>query len=229
MTDDEVKKGASFFAELTQRFRQEEIECAAPEDDRLLVLLDGCEIGAVTQNGGMLLRKEFLDNPAASDLCHQVGAVAAEVHEYMELMENAPLLEASSLSDPYKLLADFNGYVLGGMESKHGVQFTTWMWTYGKDGLTLGHYCENDYAAAKQDFALRTGLVQKEKLFSPEQLTEIYRCIQDTLDHQYDITYEQEALLKETQEQIMDAVPDLPQRVAEAQAQEETAFSHPML
>ena len=33
----------------------------------------------------------------------------------MKLMENAPPLKASSLDAPYKLLADFNGYVLGGM------------------------------------------------------------------------------------------------------------------
>ena len=38
------------------------------------------------------------------------------------------------------------------MESKRGAQFTTWQWTYDHDGLTLGHYFGNDYAAAKQDF-----------------------------------------------------------------------------
>ena len=31
-----------------------------------------------------------------------------------------------------------------------------------------------NYAGAKQDFAIRSGLIQKERLFTPEQMTEIY-------------------------------------------------------
>jgi len=54
------------------------------------------------------------------------------------------------------------------MESSHGVQFATWQWTYDKDGLTLGHYYGNDYSTAKQDFAIRAGLIPAEKLFTSE-------------------------------------------------------------
>ena len=32
-----------------------------------------------------------------------------------------------------------------------------------------------DYHILKQDFAIRSGLIQKEQLFTPEQMTEIYR------------------------------------------------------
>ena len=229
MTSDEIKKGTSFFEELTQRFKREQIECATPENERLPILLDGQDLGMVTPDGGMLIRKEFIDQPCASDLCHWAGVIAAEVREYMNLMESAPPLTASGLDMPYKQLADFNGYVLGGMESKRGVQFTTWQWTYDKEGLTLGHYCGNDYTAAKEDFAIRCGVVRKQVFFSDEQLTEMYRCIQDTLDHQYDITCDQENLLKDTQDQIAGLVPDLQQRITEAQAQEDIGFSHQML
>lgn len=229
MTSDEIKKGASYFSELTQRFKREQIECAAHENDRLPVLLGGQEIGVVTPGGGMRIRREFIDEPDASDLYHRAGEIAAEVREYMNMMESAPPLTASGLDMPYKQLADFNGYVLGGVESKRGVQFTTWMWSYGKEGLTLGHYCGNDYTAAKEDFAIRCGVVRKQVFFSDEQLTEMYRCIQDTLDHQYDITCDQENLLKDTQDQIAGLVPDLQQRITEAQAQEDIGFSHQML
>ena len=176
MQNSEIKKGAGYFDELALRFRREHIDCAASEDDRLPVLLDGREVGIVTPGGGIRVRKESIDDPIANELYHRAGAIAAEVHEYMELMKNAPPLKAVSLSDPYKLLAEFNGYVFGGMESKYGVQFTTWEWTYNKTGLTHGHYCCNDYAAAKQDFALRAGLVDKTLIFPDEMLVEMYRC-----------------------------------------------------
>lgn len=130
MEETKFKKGADFFGELARRFQREQIEFSAPENNRLPILLNGQEIGAVISDGSMRIRKEFIDDTEVSDLCQRTGEIAAEAREYMKLLEDAPPLKASSLSEPYKLLADFNGYVLGGMESKHGVQFTTWQWTY---------------------------------------------------------------------------------------------------
>jgi len=87
----------------------------------------------------------------------------------------------------------------------------------------------NNYTAAKQDFAVRSGLIRREPLFSPEQLTELSRCVQTVLEDQNELTYDQEALLRETQEQITDLVPDLQQRIAQAQPQEESAFTEPTI
>jgi lipase chaperone LimK len=94
------------------------------------------------------------------------------------------------------------------MESKRGVQFTTWQWTYDHDGLTLGHYFGNDYAAAKQNFALRSGLMPEEKQFTAEQLIEIYRCCADTISHDYELSSEQEKRIDDIQTLITEMVPD---------------------
>ena len=94
------------------------------------------------------------------------------------------------------------------MESKRGAQFTTWQWTYDHDGLTLGHYFGNDYAAAKQDFALRSGLMPEKKQFTVEQLIEIYRCCADTLSHDYELSSEQEKRIDDIQTLITEMVPD---------------------
>lgn len=171
-------------------------------------------------DGAMRIPKAFVDDAEVSDLCQRTGEIAAEVHEYMTLMDNASPLNASSLSEPYKLLADFNGYVLGGMESNRGVQFTTWQWTYDHDGLTLGHYFGNDYAAAKQDFALRSGLMPEEKQFTPEQLIEIYRCCADTMTSGISLTFEQEKRIDEIQTQITEMVPDYADRFKQALEQD---------
>ena len=56
--------------------------------------------------------------------------------EYMRQMEAAPFLKANGLSGEFKLLADFNGSVLAGQETSHGVQMVTWDWAYNKTGVT---------------------------------------------------------------------------------------------
>jgi len=220
MEENKFKKGANFFGELARRFQREQIEFSLPENNCLPILMNGQEVGAVIPDGAMRIPKAFVDDTEVSDLCQRTGEIAAEVREYMKLLEDAPSLKASSLSEPYKLLADFNGYVLGGMESKHGVQFTTWQWTYDNDGLTLGHYFGNDYAAAKQDFALRSGLVLEEKRFTPEQLIEIYRCCADTMTSGIPLTFEQEKRIDEIQTQIIEMVPDCADRFKQALEQD---------
>ena len=86
-------------------------------------------------------------------------------------------MKADGLEDGYKVLADFNGTVLAGVQSKHGVHFVTWDWAYGHTGVCHGHYFMENYAGAKQDFAIRSGLIQKERLFTPEQMTEIIAAV----------------------------------------------------
>ena len=144
----------------------------------------------------------------------KVLSITHTVGEYMRLMNTSPELKATGLHDGFKLLAEFNGTVLAGRkyDSMPGHQFVTWSRTYDGTGVTQGNYIE-DYETAKQDFATRSGLVQKGRQFSDEQLAEVYRCIHETLDSGYPITPEREKLLRETAEQIDMAVPELEQRV----------------
>ena len=56
--------------------------------------------------------------------------------------------------------------------------------------------------------------IQKEQLFSPEQLTEIYRCCADSVDSDFfELTEAQEDLICSIQQQIEICVPDLDERV----------------
>ena len=216
MTEDTIKKGASFFNELSLRLQKENVEFAPPKNNRLPILLESREIGIVTAEGAMRVRPEYIDSPDAREVYHQAWVVSEEVHEYMELMQSAPTLKADGLNDPYKKLVDFNGYVLGGMESKYGVQFTTWQWTYEKTGLTLGHYFNNNFKDAKQDFAIRSGLIDKLCIFSEIQLTEMYRCAADTLEINDTLAYEREKSIENIQNQIEDLLPDVAERVEQS-------------
>ena len=182
--------------------------------DRLCILLDGSPLCEVTESGGVAYRNEDIDEPeriAAKDKVYEIVRTTAE---YMRQMEMAPFLKADGLEDGYKVLADFNGTVLAGVQSKHGVHFVTWDWAYGHTGVCHGHYFMENYAGAKQDFAIRSGLIQKERLFTPEQMTEIYRCCADSVDGDFfELTGEQEKMIRSVQQQIEECVPDLDERI----------------
>ena len=128
-------------------------------------------------------------------------------------------MKADGLEDGYKVLADFNDIVLAGIQSKYGVQFVTWDWSLDHKGVCHGHYytglySSGNYDAAKRDFAVRSGLIQKDQLFTPEQMTEIYRCCADSVDGDFfELTGEQKKMIRSVQQQIEEWVPDLDKRI----------------
>ena len=109
--------------------------------DRLCIPLDGSPLCEVTESGGVAYRNEDIDEPeriAAKDKVYEIVRTTAE---YMRQMEMAPFLKADGLEDGYKVLADFNGTVLAGVQSKHGVHFVTWDWAYGHTGVSSSTVC----------------------------------------------------------------------------------------
>ena len=207
-------------------FAREEFRTDRTDTGKLRVLLDGAPLCEVTENGGITYRNEDineLERVAAKDKVYEIVRTTAE---YMRQMEVAPSLKADVLEDGYKVLADFNGTVLAGVQSKHGVHFVTWDWAYGHTGVCHGHYFMENYAVAKQDFSIRS---EKEQLFTPEQMTEIYRCCADSVDGDFfELTGEQEKMIRSVQQQIEECVPDLDERIQQQEdaleqiAQEQT-------
>ena len=122
----------------------------------------------------------------------------------------------------YRALAEFNNVVLAGHQTKFGMEFVTWEWVQNHTALWQGHYYGDNYTAAKQDFVTRSGLIPSCALFSPEQLTEVYRSIYETLEN-YSITSERQQYLQSAADQMEAFVPDLEAR-AEVSLQKEEAY-----
>ena len=161
------------------------------------------KVGGITYRAGNVATEERV---AAKDRAYEIVSTTAE---YMRQMELAPPLRANGLTGDYRMLADFNGTVLAGTNSKYGVQFVTWDWEHDRKSVSHGHYFTGNYEGAKQDFATRSGLISEQQLFKDEQLIEIYRCCADTLDAGFELTYEQEKCIKSVQEQIRNGMPNI--------------------
>ena len=107
---------SKFFEELSRCLREGGIESSNIEDKRLEVFLHGQPVLFVSPGHDVFLLPAGSRNEEASDLYHRVAGMADEVYEYVEAVQNAPLLRASSLKDEFHLLADFGGAVLAGIE-----------------------------------------------------------------------------------------------------------------
>ena len=184
------------------------------EDQHLPVCWEKGRLCRVSGKGSVLYRQENVDSVRTQDALQTVIDTAKMTSEYMAILETAPRLKASGLDGDYRILADFGGTVLAGSPSKYGVQFVTWDWDYDRTGVVHGHYFMENYDGAKRDFATRSGLIQKEQLFSPEQLTEIFRCCADSVDEDFfELTDTQEEMIRGIQQQIRVCVPDLNERI----------------
>ena len=201
------------FAELRIRLRDGGFTAREPENGLLPVDWGGKSLCWVSEVGSIRYPAKEIDVPELREQRDRVREAAASVAQYMKFMEQAPALKASGLEGDYRLLSEFNDVVLAGHPSKFGVQFVTWEWINDRTALWQGHYVANNYEAAKQDFAARAGLVQEDRLFSDEQLTELYRRVQETMDSGYPITDERKELLEGVCRQIEYSVPDLDARV----------------
>lgn len=93
-------------------------------------------------------------------------------------------------------------------------------WDYDRKGVTKGEYFINNFEAAKKDFAVRSGLFAGNRLFTDEQLAEVYRCIQEELDSGYEITEDRRTKLQDAAKQIEYAVPNLDELVMQSNEME---------
>ena len=191
-----------YFEELHIALTREGFTSQPKQGELLPVEWGGLPLCRITAVGGVRYWQEDVATPERKRACERATDLACTVREYMTLLERAPPLQAQSLTDDYRLLADFNGAVLAAHPTRLGVQFVTWDWSFDHTGLNQGNYFQENYVGAKQDFAIRAGLISKQQIFNQEQLVEIYRCCSDTLDAGFDLTAEQEKCIRGVQEQI---------------------------
>jgi hypothetical protein len=211
-----------YFAELARRLRAAGITAGHPEKNRLTVLLNNQPVLSVSAGSDVFLLPAGSNQPEAGELYHKVAQTADEVYAYVEAVQTAPLLHASGLSEKFHLLADFGGAVLAGRELENGwgYQFVTWIWDHDRTGVSHGHYYEEDFQGAKQDFAIRSGLISKAQLFSPEELTQLYRATDYLLDEGPEPEDGQLKALQTSRTKIEYTVPDLAERLEQSQGQE---------
>ena len=196
-----------FLEETANRLRQNGFTVEPVEDHHLPVCWEKGRLCRISGKGSVYYRREDTDTPQAENALFCIEDIAAKTLEYMTAMETAPRLKATDLTGDYRILADFGDAVLAGHPTERGVQFVTWEWDFNREGVHHGHYFQDDYDAAKRDFTVRSGLVQKDALFEPEQLAEIYHALSFVREQDESLSFGRDQELKEPMEQVGGLLP----------------------
>lgn len=124
------------------------------------------------------------------------------------LCEHFPRMPFDSVSE-YAKFYEIGNTVMGAkILSDHRIEFATWEYDYERKGVIWGHYW-NDYKAAKEDFAIRSGLIDKRRIFSSEQLAILHEaCLFQSL-YDTDLTFKKEKGLYEMVERLEELRPSL--------------------
>ena len=170
-----------YFSELARRLNEQQIRTGSPHDNSLPVVFDGQEILLITQTGTIMRAESSEECETAKKLFPKVQQTAYLVHEYMTAMEQAASLKAEGLDAGYRQLAEFNDTVLAGHAAEGGIRFAVLDWNAEHTALCHGEYYMDNYEQAKKAFAIQAGLIKSEIRFSSQQLTEMYRCVEDAL------------------------------------------------
>lgn len=199
---------SNYFRELTLNLQHAGFVVKPETDEGLLpVELDGQRLCLALDTGTVRYWREDVADDYRSAALDRVNSITKATAEYMSQLAAAPQLTANSLTEDYRLLADFNGVVLAGHPTRYGVQFVTWERSSDRTSLGSGHYYgpgggADSYTAAKRDFATRSGLIPRSALFDQKQLIEIYHCSVEVQAGLYSITDEQEKCLQSIIDQI---------------------------
>ena len=210
-----------YFKELSTVLRQAGFTASPEQEEFLPVEWEGQALCRITSEGRILYQREAICTDDLSDALMRAEEIADTVREYVEAVQNAPLLHASGLHEDFRLLADFGGAVLAGRERSGGAgyQFVTWTWDYDRTGVSHGHYYEGNFQSAKQDFAVRSGLISRAQLFTPEELTELYRATDHFLEEGPEPDSGQLKAIQEARTKIEYTVPDLQSWLEQTQGQ----------
>ena len=207
MNDQNETTQLRFLEETATRLRQSGFTVEPIENHHLPVCVEKGRLCRVSGKGSVLYRQENVDSIRAQDALQTVIDTAKMTSEYMAILEYAPRLKATDLTGDYRILADFGDAVLAGRPTERGVQFVTWEWDYDREGVHHGHYFQDDYEAAKRDFTVRSGLVQKDALFEPEQLAEIYHALSFVREQDETLSFGRDQELAELMEQVGGLLP----------------------
>lgn len=191
MNDQNETTQLRFLEETATRLRQNGFTVEPIEDHHLPVCWEKGRLCRISGKGSVLYRQENMDSIRAQDALQTVIDTAKMTSEYMAILEYAPQLKATDLTGDYRILADFGDAVLAGHPTERGVQFVTWEW----------------------DFTVRGGLVQKDALFEPEQLAEIYRALAFVREQDESLSFGRDQELAELMDQVGGLLPaDVPRQ-----------------
>lgn len=144
-------------------------------DQLLLISHKGVHLTAINPEGFMFYNSKDITDPESREVFSHLTDDAETVREYVGLYESSPQMKPKDVQN-YRKLSEYGDVVFAGMYSqKHGFMFCSWRQSDGGKYVAHGNYSP-DYLVSKENFAVRAGLVDDNKLFTKEEAEELFKC-----------------------------------------------------
>lgn len=194
--------------------KAQSLGCAAEydaENKRLAIAYKDIALAEVTEDGYLRCRSQNLADSDTRELFDRLIDHATLVREYVGLYESAPPMKPKTVSN-YRNFCEFGDVVFAGAYNPaHGFLFCSWRQSESGERLAHGHYSP-DYIAAKEEFAVRAGLICEDRIFTQEEAGELFKSAAYTRDNCESLTYDEEQRLLFLTEKMQDAYPSLKER-----------------
>lgn len=197
--------------EMRRRARPYGCDCIPNKDTGNLDIYHGDEaVVEVTPKGHLLY-----PTPKDKDVRELVDKLirdAKQVREYVGIYEAAPAMIQTDVSQ-YRLFSEYGSTVLAGTyDPQHGFLFCTWDKSADGAYVAQGHYT-TWFDDAKEDFAVRSGLVRPCRLFDIGQSIDIADALEYQRANDENLLYEVDKRLENIQEHLIEAYPQIQARL----------------
>ena len=194
--------------ELKRMLREAGYGTVYDEDNAMLKIYRRGDFLCEQDKKGKLTYTE--DKNIAYDYAPQIQAVkdeAKSVRFICGLYEKGEAMKVESVSNYHKFV-EFGNTVLAGTYNKgKGFHFVSWWQNEEGTYLSDGHYT-GSYEKAKEEFAVRAGLVNANKIFTEKQAEVIFKSVNYARDECEDITYEQDEEMDGIMERLIYGYPE---------------------
>lgn len=195
---------AEIYCELLKRIQKDGLtfELSPDNMEANLFMQNGQEVGKVTREGEIFIKL------GQRDVMNSVSRLKDSVQEYVTAYYQAPPLVAADLPNGYKKLSDLGNYVFAAKQmANSSFEFVTWEYTYDRSGVGHGNYFY-DYEAAKTDFGVRTGMIDRSKLFSEKEILFLYKHLSHYMDLNNYMSFDDEKDVKALLDKMKDIEPE---------------------
>lgn len=179
----------------------------------------------VTKNGRDLCNINCVD----STITYSNDSDRSEIERLLNIIDNlkeqesnytkASALETEGMQK-YKIVAEYNNAILAAtktsildfnMQKIERYEYVTGQKDLNGNGVHTGNYYGEDYEAAKEDFALRAGLIKRDKLFTEKEMIIIYSGLVKLQD--IDGKFDQAKIIENIKARINSIIPDIEENV----------------
>lgn len=127
--------------------------------------------------GGVMYGK--VHTPDERDLAHgEMRSIHIRALEACQAWERSREIPANvHAAENFRLVDEYGDTLMAVRnDGQHGLHFVTWDYDYERTGVNHGHYTTS-YEGAKEDFAIRAGLVDARRILQDEDIPLLYHAL----------------------------------------------------